>query len=90
MASGRHISVLKPFASGDVSERCQRFEICSKANDWDNATMALKLPTLLEGEALSVWLELTDEQQKDYKAAKKELVAKMAPIRFTSLEEFHR
>ena len=90
MASGRHISVPKPFASGDVSEWCQRFEICSKANDWDNATMALKLPTLLEGEALSVWLELTDEQQKDYKAAKKELVAKMAPMGFTSLEEFHR
>ena len=49
------------------------FEIRSKVNDWDNAMMALKLPTLLEGEALSVWLELTDEQQKDYEEAKKQL-----------------
>lgn len=54
MASGRHIGVPKPFASGDVSEWCQQFEICSKANDWDNAMMALKLPMLLEGEALCV------------------------------------
>ena len=52
--------------------------------------MALKLTTLLEGEVLSVWLELTEEQQKDYKAAKKEVVAKMAPMGFTSLEDFHQ
>ena len=52
--------------------------------------MALKLPTLLEGEVLSVWLELTDEQQKDYKEAKKQLVAKMVPMGFMSLEDFHR
>ena len=73
-----------------MNEWCQRFEICSKANDWNNATMALKLPTLLEGEALAVWLELTDDQQKDYKLAKKELITKMAPMGFSSLEDFHR
>ena len=71
MATGRHISLPKPFASGDVNEWCQRFEICSKANEWNNATMALKLPTLLEGEALAVWMELTEDEQKDYKVAKK-------------------
>ena len=89
-SSGRHISLPNPFASGDMSKWCQRFEICSRANEWNNATMALKLPTLLEGEALAVWLELTDEQKKDYEAAKKELVAKMAPMGFASLEDFHR
>ena len=26
---------------------------------------ALKLPTLLEGEALAIWLEMTEEQQRD-------------------------
>ena len=51
MATGCHISLPKPFTSGDVSKWCQCFEICSKANDWENATMALELPTLLEGEA---------------------------------------
>ena len=45
---------------------------------------------LLEGEALSVWLELMDKQQKDYKEAKKQLIAKMAPMEFTPLEDFHR
>ena len=44
---------------------------------------ALKLLTLLEGEALAVWFEL---QQKDYKAAKRELVVIMVLMGFTSLE----
>ena len=90
MATGRHISLPKPFASGDVNEWCQRFEICSKANEWNDGTMALKLPTLLEGEALAVWIELTEDQQKSYATAKKEMVAKMAPVGFVSLEDFHR
>ena len=42
----------------------------------------MKLSMLLEGKALAVWLELTDEQLKDHKAAKKELVAKVTPVRF--------
>ena len=29
MATGRHISSPKLFASGDINEWCQRFEICS-------------------------------------------------------------
>ena len=48
--------------SGDVNEWFKRFEICCKANGWTNATSALKLPTLLEGEALAIWLELSEEQ----------------------------
>ena len=45
--------------------------------------MALKLPTLLEGEALAI----TEEQ--DYEA-KKQMVAKMAPMSFVLLDDFHR
>ena len=52
--SERHISVPVIFSSGDVSEWFLRFEICSKANKWSKETMLLKLPTLLEGEALAV------------------------------------
>ena len=62
MATSHHITLPKPFALGDISEWCQRFEICCKANNWNNATMALKLPMLLEGEALTVWLELSEEE----------------------------
>ena len=40
-----------------------RSEICCKANAWEAEIIALKLPTLLEGEALAVWLELTDAEQ---------------------------
>ena len=70
MSSVTHVSLPKTFDSGKVSEWFQRFEICCRANGWDNDKMALKLPTLLEGEALAVWLELTVEEQKDYSATK--------------------
>ena len=73
----RHISLLKPFASGDAVEWFQRFEICCKPNGWNAAAQALKLPTILEGEALAVSLELTEEQQKNYETAKKEVLSAM-------------
>ena len=52
--SERHISVHKPFATGDVSKWFTRYEICSTANGWNDKQKALKLPTLLEGEALAL------------------------------------
>ena len=29
-----HVSVLKPFANGDVNEWFKRYKICCKANGW--------------------------------------------------------
>ena len=49
----------------------------------------MEAPTLLEGEALACWLELSDEQQADYKVAKEQLLTKMTSNEFISLEEFH-
>ena len=66
MVESKHISVPRPFQSGDITEWLLRFDICSKANGWNAAKKALKLPTLLEGEALAAWTELTEEQQADY------------------------
>ena len=86
----KHISIPKPFSSGDIGEWFQRFEICCKANSWDDAKKALKLPTLLEGEGLAVWLELSEEDQADYKVTKGKMVAKMAPMGFVSLDDFHK
>jgi len=57
-----HVSFPKPFASGNEKDWLQRFAICARANGWDAAKQAKKLPTLLEGEALAVWLELTAEE----------------------------
>ena len=49
-----HISVPKPFLSGDVKDWFQLLEICGKGNGWDAAVNLKKLPMLLEGEALAV------------------------------------
>ena len=45
---------------------------------------------LREGKALAIWLELSEEQQGDYKTAKEKLNCKMMPMGFASLEEFHK
>ena len=90
MSANRHISLPKTFASGDVGEWFKRFEICCSANEWNNTTKAAKLPTLLEGEALAIWLELNEDTQKDYKEAKKKIIEKMAPQAFVSLDDFHK
>ena len=86
----RHISVPKPLASGDANEWFTRFDICSRANGWRDQTKAIKLPTLLEGEALAIWLELSEEEQGSYEEARKQIQGKMMPMEFVSLEEFHR
>ena len=57
-----HISLPKPFTSGDVAEWFQIYEICCCANMWDEEEKALKLPTFVEGKALVVCIELTKEQ----------------------------
>ena len=85
-----HISLPKPFSSEDAKDWFQRFEICSAANGWKAEDQAIKLPTLLEVEALAIWLELTTEQQKDYETTKKEMQNTIMPMGFASLEEFHR
>ena len=86
----QHISLPKPFSGGDAADWFQCFEICSKANGWDAEAKAGKLLTILEGKALTVWLELTREQQDDYAVAKKEIQSAMMAMGFISLNEFHR
>ena len=85
----RHIGLPKTFGSGDANEWFKRFDICCRANGWDKATQALKLPTLFEGEALAIWLELTVEQQGNYAMAKTEIIKIIMPI-FISPDEFQQ
>ena len=87
--AGRHISLPQPFASGDVEDWFQCFDICTQANGWDEEVKAKKLPTLLKGEALAVWLELTCEQQNDYVVTKKAMEKAMMPMNFVSLDNFY-
>ena len=51
---------------------------------------AKKLPTLLGGEALVTWLELISEQQANYEQAKTNILERMGPVRFVTMDEFHR
>ena len=90
MAHGQHISLPKTFSSGDVNEWFKRFDICSKANGWNSETKAKKLPTLLEGEALAIWMELSEDEQKDFDDAKKKIAERIVPEVFVTLDEFHK
>ena len=85
-----HVSIPKSFSSGDAREWFQKFEICSDANGWDGAKRAKKLPTLLEGEALAAWMELTEDEKRDFGVVKEKLIRKLAPLEFVSLEQFQK
>ena len=37
-----------------------------RVNDWNDEMKAKKLPTLLDGEALAIWLELTEAEKANY------------------------
>eukprot|EP00731_Ephydatia_muelleri_P024195 Em0016g466a len=65
-------------------------EMCnsSDANKWNDETKAVKLPTLLQGEAS--WLELSAEVKKPYAKAKEELLAAMTATIFCILESFRQ
>ena len=89
MTAGSHVSIPKPFSSGDVVEWFQRFDLCSDANKWEEEVKAVKMPTLLEGEALAAWLDLAEETKKDYETAKKQLIDGLMPIAFTLLDKFY-
>ena len=90
MASNKHISLPKPLVEGDPTNWFLKYEICCVANEWGDELKAKKLLTLLEGEALAVWLELSTEQQASYDAAKNKakITKAMAPVQFVSLEDF--
>ena len=48
---------------------------------------AKKLPTLLEGEAIVVWFELTSEEQE---LVKEKIIGQMALACFVSLADSHK
>ena len=67
-----------------------RFQTSVKANRLGAATKALKLPMLLEGEALATWLDLSKDEQGNYETAKEKLTGKLMPVLFMMLDKFHQ
>ena len=86
--AAKHVSLPSVFAEGNPTEWFRWFDICCVANEWENGTKARKLPTLLEGEALAVWLELMPDEQKGFEVAKRKIIGRMGPLRFVSLDDF--
>ena len=52
-----------------VTPRNGSREICAATDEWNNESKLLKLPMLLEGEVLAVWLKLSTESTADYTTA---------------------
>ena len=77
--TSKHISLPRLFSEGGPTEWFQKYEICCDANDWKDEMKAKKLPTLLEGEALAIWLELTTEEKGSYATSKAIIIARMVP-----------
>ena len=50
--------------------------------------MALKLPTLLEGEALVAWLGISADTRRKYAATKQALTNALKPTEFLGFAEF--
>ena len=53
--------------------------VCCR-DGWNNERKAVKLPTLLEVKAIAVWLELTEEEQGEYKTVKQLLCKRKSVI----------
>ena len=81
-----HISISKPFSDGGAREWLLKFNFYSR---WDGDKKAKKLPTLLKGEALMTWMELTEDKRKDFVAVKTMLIKKLALLEFASLKVCH-
>ena len=86
----KHVSLPHPFLDGDPVEWLKRYYICCKTNGWDDDARAAKLPTLLEGETLAVWSELSEQDQSTYSTAQQWIKKAMAHIEFVSLSGFNQ
>ena len=87
-SAGKHISLPRPLAEGDPTDWFLKYEICCVSNDWGDEVKAKKLPTLLEGEPLAIWLELSEEQRGSYETAKAKIIKAVVPVCFVFLDDF--
>ena len=69
---------------------CLRYDICASANSRNDEAKALRIPTLLEKEALAIFLDIPEDDREVYENVKQALVRVFQPpeARFIALHEF--
>ena len=76
---GQGIALPEPLQDADAKSWFRRFEVCGTANGWDDGKRLLRLPTLLKGQAWTVYEALGDDQMDTYAHLKAALLAKLSP-----------
>ncbi|KFD47726.1 hypothetical protein M514_11404 [Trichuris suis] len=85
-----NVSFPRQFDNGDFIEWASRFELCSRSNGWNDTVMAMKLPTLLEGDAYTIYQSLPGDVLSSYQALKQAMVARIDPedLAHSALQRF--
>ena len=65
-STNQHVSVPRTYSTGNFREWLTRFKICALSNGWDDSILHRKIASFLEGEALAVYLELSDTQKEKF------------------------
>ncbi|KFD50523.1 hypothetical protein M514_08591 [Trichuris suis] len=74
-----NVSLPRQFDNGDFIEWASRCELCSRSDGWNDTVMAMKLPTLLEGDAYTIYQSLPQDVLSSYHALKQVMVARLHP-----------
>lgn len=65
-STNQNVSVPRTYSTGNFREWLTRFKICALSNGWDDSILHKKIAPFLEGEALAVYLELSDAQRENF------------------------
>ena len=57
------MSIPSKFEDGNIVEWLNKFEVCARANQWDDNARLRRLPTFLNGRAFAVYSRLTEQQR---------------------------
>ena len=75
-----------------MSGSCGLTYVRKRMDRWKNDAMVVKLPTLLEGEALAVFTEIGEDERKDYQKVRDAVKRVFHPTeaQFSVLKQFEK
>ena len=79
MATGDKLCLPEYLDDGDAGSWFKRFELCAAANEWNNAKMLLRLPTLFKGRAFAIFESLGDDDKDTYGHLKNAMTERLNP-----------